>query len=305
MLGISTCWWFDKVFRGEEIVDDILELGLKGVELEYRISNAVFQQMKSRLKKDLTVLSIHNFFPIPEGISRDEAGGDLFLLSSTDREERLKAVKFSIKTIEHAHELGARAVVFHLGNVDMPVPTQDFFRLYRNGRICEKEGLAFIKEQKIIRQASKNKNLNAVLLSLEELNREAEKKGILLGIENRYHFHEIPDLEEIGIILQKFKGGRIRYWHDVGHAKVQENIGLNSQMDLLEAFSQDMIGIHLHDARGLDDHLAPGQGEMDFNEIKPFLKPSIIKILEVHPKVTREDLLEGIRFIKREIFENN
>lgn len=306
MLGISTCWWsINRVSVGEEIVSDILELGLKGVELEYRSSNAVFQQMKSRLKKDLTVLSIHNFFPFPEGIPPDKASGDLFLLSSTDRDESSRAVKFSIKTIEHAHELGARAVIFHLGKVDMPVPTQDFFRLYRSGRICEKEGLAFIKEQKIIRQASKKKNLEAVLLSLEELNREAEKKGILLGIENRYHFHEIPDLEEIGIILRKFKGGGIRYWHDVGHAKVQENIGLTSQKDILEAYSQDMIGIHLHDARGLDDHLAPGQGEMDFNEIKPFLKPSIIKILEVHPKVKRKGLMGGIRFIKKAIFENN
>ena len=106
MLGISTCWWFKRAARGDEIVSDILELGLTVVELEYRISNAVFQQMKSRLKKGLTVLSIHNFFPIPEGISREKAGGDLFLLSSTDRDKRSKAVKYSIKTIEHSHELG-------------------------------------------------------------------------------------------------------------------------------------------------------------------------------------------------------
>ena len=303
MLGISTCWWFKRAARGDEIVGDILELGLKGVELEYRISNTVFQQMKSRLKRELTVLSIHNFFPIPEGISKDKASGDLFLLSSPNREERSKAVKFSIKTIEYAHELGAKVVIFHLGRVNMPVPTQDFFRLYRNERIGEKEGLAFIKEQKLIRTANKEKNLDAVLLSLERLNREAEKRGIFLGVENRYHFHEIPDLEEIGLILRKFKGGRIRYWHDVGHAKTQENMGLTSQRHLLEAFSQDMIGIHLHDARGLEDHLAPGQGEMDFSEIKPFIKPSTIKILEVHPKVKREELLEGIRFIKKVILE--
>ena len=305
MLGISTCWWSNKVFRGEEIVSDILELGLKGVELEYRISNAVFQQMKSRLKRDLTVLSIHNFFPMPEGITHDKASGDLFLLSSTDRDERLKAVKFSIKTIEHAFELGAGAVIFHLGRVEMPNPAQDLFRLYRNGRIGEKEGLAFIGEQRLIRQASKEKNLNAVFLSLEKLNREAEKRGIFLGIENRYHFHEIPDLEEIGIILRKFKGGRIRYWHDVGHAKVKENVGLTSQKDLLDSYSEEMIGIHLHDVRGLDDHLAPGQGEVDYNEIKPFIKPSIIKILEVHSKVKRKSLLEGIEFIKKVIFEDN
>lgn len=305
MLGISTCWWAKRTFTGDEIVGDILGLGLKGVELEYRIRTHVFQQMKSRVKRDLTVVSIHNFFPLPEGITRDKASGDLFLLSSTDRNERSNAVKFSIKTIEHAHELGAGAVIFHLGRVDMPDPAHNLFRLYRSGKIVEKEGLAFIGEQKRIRQASKNKNLNAVLSSLESLNREAEKRGIFLGIENRYHFHEIPDSEEIGLILQKFKGGRVRYWHDVGHAKVQENMGLRKQNDLLETYSEEMIGIHLHDARGLDDHFAPGQGEVDYAEIKHFLKPSIIKILEVHPKVKRKALLEGIRFIERTILNNN
>ena len=304
MLGISTCWWFKRGFSGEEIIADILGFGLKGVELEYRISCPVFRQMKSRLKRDLTALSIHNFFPMPEGVAVSKGSGDLFLLSSTDKDERSKAVKFSIKTIEHAQELEARAVIFHLGRVDMPAPTQDFFRLYRNGRTGKKEGLAFIKEQKLIRQARKKGNVDAVLLSLERLNMEAEKRGIFMGIENRYHFHEIPDLGEIGLILGKFRGGNIRYWHDVGHAKVQENMGLSSQKQLLEAYSQDMIGIHLHDARGLDDHLAPGQGAMDFNEIKPFIKPSTIKILEVHSKVKREELLKGIRFVRKAIFEN-
>jgi sugar phosphate isomerase/epimerase len=140
---------------------------------------------------------------------------------------------------------------------------------------------------------------------LEELNRVAEKRGIFLGIENRYHFHEIPDLEEIGLILRSFKGGNIRYWHDVGHAKVQENIGISSQRSLLEAYGEDMIGIHLHDVRGLDDHLAPGQGEMEFSDIRVFLKPSIITVLEVHPEVERKALLEGIRFVKKAIFEKN
>lgn len=305
MLGISTCWWSRRASGGEEIVSDILELGLKDVELEYRISNAIFQQMKPKLKRVLKVLSIHNFFPIPERAPYDKGGGDLFLLSSPDKDERSRAVRYSIRTIEHAQDLGARAVVFHLGRVDMPVPTQDLLRLYRSRKIGEKEGLAFIKEQRVIRQASKKKNLDAVLLSLEKLNKEAEKRGVFLGIENRYHFHEIPDFEEIELILREFKGGNIRYWHDVGHARVQENLGRNSQMELLEAYSGEMIGIHFHDVRGLDDHLAPGQGEIDFNEIKPFIKPSIIKILEVHSKVSREDLLEGIKFLKKVIFGNN
>jgi hypothetical protein len=40
-------------------------------------------------------------------------------------------------------------------------------------------------------------------------------------------------------------------------------------------------------------------------QIKRFLKPSTIRILEVNPKVERKELLEGIKLLKRAIFEND
>ncbi|NVM56663.1 MAG: sugar phosphate isomerase/epimerase [Desulfobacterales bacterium] len=298
MLGISTCWWHGKVNRGDEIVDDILQFELEGVELEYRITHGAYEQMKPRLKTSLPVLSIHNFFPIPQGLEARGGSGNLFLLSSPDREERSRAIKYTLQTIEHADYLKARAVVLHLGRVDMPDPTEKFSRLSQAGKMGEDQALAFLGEQRQTRLARRREHLDAVLFSLEKLNREAEKRGIFLGIENRYHFHEIPDFEEIGVILKTFQGGRVGYWHDIGHARVQENIGIVRQKDLLRAYSEEMIGIHLHDVKGLEDHLAPGEGEMDYEEIKPFLNASHIRILEVHPRVKRKDLLKGIQFIR-------
>jgi sugar phosphate isomerase/epimerase len=299
MLGISTSWWHNKVDRVDSILDDVLELGLDGVEFEYRITSKMYREMKSRLTNSLPVFSIHNFFPLPEEFGLSQGSGDLFLLSSTDSDERLRAVKYTIQTIEHAHDLEAHAVVLHLGRVDMPNPAESFSRLYNNGKVHDKDVLSFIDEQRGIRQGIHQKNLDAVLLSLEELNREAEKRRIFLGIENRYHFHEIPGFEEIGLILERFQGGRIGYWHDVGHARVQENLGILRRNELLEAYSEHMIGIHLHDVMGLKDHLAPGQGEMDFEEIKPHLSPSVPKILELNARwVNRKDLTEGIRIIR-------
>ena len=37
MLGISTCWWHNKADPADRIIDEILQLGLDGVELEYRL----------------------------------------------------------------------------------------------------------------------------------------------------------------------------------------------------------------------------------------------------------------------------
>jgi len=296
MLGISTCWWHDRVDRGAEIIKGVLELGLGGIELEYRITEAMYRQMKPELNKALKVYSIHNYFPKPDTLKDAKGSGDLFLLSSTAPEERSRAVKYSIRTIEHAHELMAEVVILHLGRVEMPNFATKIKEVYGKTELSQRKAL--IDEKRRGRAARHQKHLDAVLSSLDELNREAEKRKLFLAIENRYHFHEIPDFDELGIILKEFEGGRIRYWHDVGHAQAQENMGILQQRELLEAYSGDMVGIHLHDAKGINDHWAPGQGEVNFEEIKTFLKPSHMKILEVHPKVDREDLLNGIQYLK-------
>lgn len=304
MLGISTCWWHNKSLKGDEIISDILELGFESVELEYRITNSIYKQMKPQLNKPLKVLSTHNFFPMPEDRAHKKGSGDFLLLSSTDRDERSAAVEYSIRTIEHASDLEARAVILHLGHVDMPNPVERFRELHLSGEMDQSEDLALINEQRRIRENAHGKNLDAVLFSLEKLNREAEQRGVSLGIENRYHFHEIPDFEEIGTILREFEGGSIRYWHDVGHAAVQENLRILRQKDLLDAYSEKMIGMHIHDVRGLDDHFSPGQGEIEYGEIRPFIKPDLVKVLEIHSKVERKELQEGARFIRKDIWDN-
>ena len=298
MFGISTCWWHGRVTHGEEIAEGAIELGLDGVELEYRITETQFRQMRPKLGKDLSVLTIHNYFPHPENLPNAKPSGDLFLLSSSYKDERLRAVRYSIRTLEHAHDLGAKAVILHLGKVDMPNVISEIRILMEKGKPHQDERLAFINRQRRERRSMHQRHLDTVFFSLEALNREAEKKSLFLGIENRYHLHEIPDFDEIGMILAQFRGGNIRYWHDVGHALAQERMGIIPQKDLLTAYSGMLVGIHLHDAEGLNDHRAPGQGEVDFDQIKSFLKPSHIKILEVHSDVGGKDLREGIQRLK-------
>ncbi|MDR4496798.1 MAG: hypothetical protein MRK02_02560 [Candidatus Scalindua sp.] len=59
-----------------------------------------------------------------------------------------------------------------------------------------------------------------------------------------------------------------------------------------------MIGFHLHDVRGYSDHRVPGAGEVDFNFLKRYLKSDTLKIIEVHPRESETELLEGIRFLR-------
>lgn len=294
MLGISTCWWNGRSWAGHEILDHVTRLGLEGVELEYRLSASVLDQMRPRLKAPPAVLSIHNFFPNPGEPEGRAASGDYFLLSAPDPEERAQAIKYTLRTMAHASELGASAVVLHLGHVDMADPKARFFELYHAGQTNEPVGRRFLSGQTQIRLERREKNLDAVLRSLDVLNREAERFNVTLGVENRCHFHEIPDPEEVGLILETFRGGRVSYWHDVGHAAIQDALGIYNQSELLTAYSDRLAGIHLHDVKGLEDHLAPGKGSLDFAEILKAIPDDAIKIIELHPRVTEGDLMKGL-----------
>lgn len=299
MLGISTCWWENSYTHGEEIINDAINFGLNAIELDYRITGRIYSQMKPRLNKDIKVQSIHNYFPRPEERSKEKPSGDIFLLSSDDKEERSFAIEFSKRTIDHANNLGVAPVVLHLGRVEMQNPIEGFKKLFKLGKIGTEESKIFINDQKKIRESKQQKNIDSVLFSLEKLNREAEKKGVVLCIENRYYFHEIPSFEEIGLIMKEFEGGSIRYWHDLGHADVQSKLGILEKFDLLEAYSENLAGIHIHDVNGLDDHFSPGFGDVDFTSLKGYLKPSTVKILEIHnQRSKRDDLIKGIKYIE-------
>ena len=301
MIGLSTAWLTEREgITGQDIVGEIVELGFSTVELEYRIRETTYREMRPLiLKEKLKVMSVHNFFPLPDDVPLSSASGDRFLLSSPDKDARDLAIRMTIHTIECAGDLGAAAVVLHLGKVDMEPENERLYDLFHHQRMDTPEGRNFLQGKLRERRKKRSPYLESIFFSLDRLNREAEKRGILLGVENRYHYHEIPDFEEIGLILDRFSGGSIRYWHDMGHAHVLERLGVIEPRSLLPSYAPFTAGIHVHDAIGTDDHLAPGTGEIDFVGLAGFLRSAPIKILEVHKKSNRLELINGKDMLKR------
>ena len=298
MLGISTVWKSGELKDGQKLMECFAGLGFREVELEYRIDGNTFKQIKQFLNKakDLKIVSIHNFFPVPDIL--ETGGADVFHFSSEESEERSLAVKYAIKTIQIASELGARAVVLHLGMIQMDTLSDELFGLYDDGKVGSDEHKRKLDEFRKLRDRKKGKSLNMMLLSMDEIQEAAEKYDVDVGIENRYDFRECPDYEEMGVIFEKFGGGRIGYWHDVGHAKVQENLGIVGTKELLDAYGKLLVGVHLHDVNGYSDHHVPGIGGVDFDLLKKYLRKDTIKILEIHPRETEKDLMGGVDFLK-------
>jgi len=301
MLGVSTSLRSEISESGIEVMEAILDLGVEAVELEYRITPSMLRELVPFCRqRKMTILSLHNFFPLPEGVPKEKASGDFFSLSALDKEERGLAVKYTLRTLEWAEELGAKAIVLHMGKIPMGRSMENFLKLYDQKEIPSEEGQEFIREQKKSRARRGEAHLDAGLHSLERLAREAEKRGVLVGIENRYNIHDLPNLEELKILFKQFAGSPLRYWHDIGHATTQQNLGIQSQEELLENCGSHLIGVHLHGCKGYHDHEAPGSGEEDYTLIKKFLKPETLRVVETHHRASKEKLLLGLKFLKEQ-----
>lgn len=299
MLALSTSWQSSGSASAEEMLAVLKNLDIDGIELGYRISEAFYQEMRDPLKRyKLKVVSVHNFFPIPAVQPDAKGSGDLFSLSSQDDEERRRAIQYTIKTVEHAAELGAVAVVLHCGFVEMNHEMDTLYQYVHSNRLDSDEAQVFIGKKLDERDHHKPGHMDSLLWSLERLATVAEKQRVLLGLENRYHYHELPGPDDFKVIFDKFKGAPVGYWHDTGHAHANKILGMIPENSLLETYADRLIGIHLHDAVGLNDHIPPGSGEIDFAALKSFLKTDTIKVIELNPGIASSEVLLGIRFVR-------
>jgi sugar phosphate isomerase/epimerase len=180
---------------------------------------------------------------------------------------------------------------------------QMLYQYFISNRIDSEEAQIFLHNKLKERNTHKPKHMDSLLSSLDRLVPVAEKQGVLLGLENRYHYHELPGLDDFRLVFDAFQGAPIGYWHDTGHAHANETLGFIGRNTLLQNYADKLIGVHLHDAIGLDDHVPPGSGEIDFTALKPFLKTDTIKVIELKPGIPVSEVSEGIRFVREKLSE--
>ncbi len=190
----------------------------------------------------------------------------------------------------------------HGGAVEMNPEMRVLYQYFYSNQLHSEDAQIFIHYKLKELDSRKPRQMDILLASLERLVSVAEKQGVLLGLENRYHYHELPGLDDFRVIFEKFKGAPIGYWHDTGHAHANEILGLIPKKALLQNYADQLIGVHLHDAVDLDDHIVPGSGEIDFEALKPFLKADTIKVIELKPGIPASEVSDGIQFVKEALF---
>jgi sugar phosphate isomerase/epimerase len=241
---------------------------------------------------------LHNYCPIPEDLPLEEALPDCYSLASTNEEERKKAVRYTKRTIDTASALAAKAVVLHTGRVETSDATRNLIALYlREGKDTkdfQQLKSTFFAE----RERKAAPFFDNALRSLEELGRYAQDKSVKLGIENRFYCREIPSFKELSVILNKFKGSCISYWHDTGHARVMESLGIIRENEYLDAYEEDLCGMHIHNVVACRDHKAPQAGEIDFSDLPRYAEKNTLKIIEAHHPASADEIREGKKFLE-------
>ncbi|MGE5549341.1 MAG: sugar phosphate isomerase/epimerase family protein [Bacteroidota bacterium] len=297
-VSMSTGWNAKRHARAETMVEEIMGLGIDIIEAGYAMRPEQLAELAALLPRGrFRVNSVHNFCPTPPEHKCN--WGDDYLLSSPDEDKRRSGIQAVLQTVAWAKELHARVIVVHLGQVEMDRGFyQTIKQLLGEGRRGSEAHRAAVEGLREERARLAGPFFDAARRTLDEL-LPALPPGIILGIESRYEHFALPNLEEMELLLREY-GPALGYWHDIGHAHVQEYMGFYEQDEYIRTLHHGLVGMHIHDALGISDHRAPGYGEIDFERsVKPYLRDEVLKVLEFHPRVPYEEAVQGIQRLRK------
>lgn len=296
-IGLSTSW------NGpgpspERLLEQARSLGFRRVEAYAHFTPEALRALAAEAARcDMHIGSLHGPCPVPSGPNGYPASlGDW--LASTNPTERTRSVDALRGTIDAAVEVGARAIVVHLGNSGA-VSRQNAIldAITRFGRLSD-EHLRLRDSAWQERQAVGGPHLEAALESMRALGEHALGTGVRLGVECRDNYVEIPGLDEFAEVLAACDGLPVGYWHDAGHGAKLDYLGFLEHEEFLRRYGEQIVGMHIHDTRATRDHLAPGQGTTDFSMLARYLLPDTIRTLELHRVVTATEISQALDLLE-------
>ncbi len=297
-LSLSTMW-----AQQERFVEDMHafareagDLGYDAIEIAHSLGQGPFDRLVTY--PGVPISSIH----APAPFVRDVAGkaNSSLNLASTDEAERRAAIDHTKNSIDLTKRYGGDRVVVHLGGVGTPMfdGERELRRLHEAGTFSGGR----VEELRTRCHAQRAEQcepwLKKARETLRELVEHAQPQGIAIGIENRLHYHEIPQPAEAEWLLAEYTNDVAGYWHDVGHAEVQWRLGLVDKRLWLDTNGKRCIGTHLHDVTGLADHRAPGKGDVDWTYIRDGLPTAALRVFEINQSQLPEDVANAIPFLR-------
>jgi len=274
-------------------------MGFAAVELGYDTRLDLIDGIRSMVEQGaIKVNSLHNFCPLPMGAPRGHP--ELYTMGHADPRVRANAVTHTKNTIEFAAEIGAKKIVAHSGYVGTKKSTDTMIRMIMAGTHMTPKYDKFRMKFMMERDKKAPKYLNWLYEGLEQLLPTLEMHEVTIALENLPTWEALPTETEIESICATFNSPYIRYWHDMGHGQIRENLGFINHERWTERLEPIIAGMHVHDvARRIADHTMPPLGEIDFTRYKRIANnPEILKVIEPTTKTPREEIIAAHEFLK-------
>ena len=301
--ALSTMWSQGRFRDGGRDTDDMIafaeataRLGFPAIEINYVIPPEGVEALLGN--NHVAIASLHS--PTPRIKTPNGRSSEALNLASLDEDERALAVARARVTIDNAARCGARYIVVHLGGIDGGIfeEERELRKRYDAGEHDGAEVDALRRRAVERRAEAAPTFLPPARRSLAEIGAHAAAKGVAVGLENRYHYHEFPGPGEMRELLDEYPPDVAGFWLDVGHAEVLDRLGLERHERWLDELGDRCIGTHVHDVDGLADHRAPGHGTADWPHYAAKLPPHIPRIFEINQRVPEEQVAASIPFLR-------
>ncbi|MDO5463715.1 MAG: TIM barrel protein [Akkermansia sp.] len=293
----STCWNSSRHTDGAAMCEEIRELGFEYIEASHGLSLSLMPGlMKAVDEGRIRVAGVHNFCPAPIDVQGDAP--DAFRFTSHRPEQRERAMRLSMETLLVAARLEARYVVLHMGEVELFQGhdcTRELQRMVRNGY---RDSLEYAQlKGKYVRKRMRLAPVyyERARVALHKLAERAEKLNLVLGVEGRSHFEQVPGELEMPTLLDEFADNpHVRYWHDFGHIQRKHNLLLLNHDQYLKGLKSHIYGAHVNDVQWPQrDHRAPFMGgDVDFDTLLPrYFTQAMPLTWELSSSVSKEAIL--------------
>lgn len=297
--ALSTHWNAARHTDGRALLSEIAELGFDQVELGYDTRMDLVPGILDVVRSGaMQVVSLHNFCPVPVGAPRGHP--ELFTLASPDRRERDLAVEHTTRTLHFAAEVGAKFVVMHAGNVEMEALSRQLFDLCAVGQQFSPAYEQLRLKLQMQREKRIGPQLEFLARGLEKLFPVVAETGVLIALENLPTWEAIPTETELELLLREYGNDGLRYWHDVGHAQIRENLGFINAERWVERLRPWLAGMHVHDvAPPASDHVMPPRGQVDFTRFKTAGASDIVRVIEPSQKTPAPEIAGALAFLQQ------
>jgi sugar phosphate isomerase/epimerase len=273
-----------------------VDLGFGHVEINYVIPPASVDALLE--SGHVAFSSVHS--PCPRVKMPDGRHSEHFNLAAQDQEERRLAVDVAKASVDTAVRAGTGYLVVHLGGIggEMFEEEKKLRKGYDSGSLSADEVERLVQSARARRHEMTPDWFPNAHRSLAELAEYAAPRGVVIGLENRYHFHEFPDPDEQQILLAEYPESVAGFWLDIGHAEVLERLGFHDHTRWLNELGRRCVGTHVHDCDGLADHRAPGHGTADWPHYAAKLPTDIPRVYEINQRQPAEWVAAATPFLR-------